>query len=74
MPAPSEKPDAAQVRLATIVSVAAFLLWMAGSALGGALGLPVRFAFRLDLMCIAALVWALAVLYRVWRRRQDNGV
>ncbi|MBD3626287.1 MAG: DUF5337 domain-containing protein [Rhodobacteraceae bacterium] len=74
MPEPSSPTGNAQVRLATIVIVAAFVLWMAGSAVGGALGLPVRFAFLLDLMCIAALVWALVVLYRVWRRRQDNGV
>lgn len=69
-------PEAArkQVRLAAIVIAIAFPLWMAGSAIGGWLGLPVRYAFLLDLACMAALVWALVVLFRVWRQRQDNGV
>ncbi|WP_157966391.1 DUF5337 domain-containing protein [Oceanibium sediminis] len=63
-----------QVRLATVVIVVAFVAWMAASAIGGALGLPARFAFLLDLACMAALIWALVVLYRVWRLRQNNGV
>ena len=63
-----------QVRLATIVIVVAFWVWMAGSALGGQRGVPVRFVFLLDLACMAALVWALVVLFRVWRARRDNGV
>ena len=62
------------MRLATTVIVASFVMWMLASALGGQLGLPVRFAFLIDLGCMAALIWALVVLYRVWRRRQDNGV
>jgi len=73
---PEQDSDRAarQVRLATIVIVAAFLAWMGASALGGQLGLPVRFAFLIDLACMAALIWALVVLFRVWRSRQDDGV
>ena len=72
----SNKADATtgQVRLATIVVIAAFLLWMLASAVGGALALPVRFAFLIDLACMAALIWAMVVLYRAWRKRQNNGV
>ena len=73
----SETSDAAQrkqIRLATIVIVVAFVGWMLASMIGGALGLPIRFAFLFDLACIAALIWALVVLYRVWRQRQSNGV
>ena len=74
MPEQDADSAARQVRLATIVIVVSFLAWMGGSALGGALGLPVRFAFLIDLACMAALIWALVVLFRVWRSRQDDGV
>lgn len=73
---PEQDSDSAtrQVRWATIVIVGAFLAWMGASALGGALGLPVRFAFLIDLACMAALIWALVVLFRVWRSRRNDGV
>ena len=74
MPEQDSDSSARQVRLATIVIVAAFLTWMGASALGGQLGLPVRFAFLIDLACMAALFWALVVLFRVWRSRQNDGV
>jgi Na+/citrate or Na+/malate symporter len=63
--------DSGQIRTAAVVIIAAFVLWMAGQAIGGALGLPVRYAFLIDLACMAAMVWALIVLLRVWRARQN---
>ena len=61
----------AQTRLASIVILCAMVAWMAGSWIGGRLGLPVRFAFLLDLACLAALAWSLVVLLRVWRARRE---
>lgn len=61
----------AQTRLAAVVIIVAMVAWMAGSMLGGALGVPVRFAFLLDLACLAALTFALVVLLRVWRARRE---
>ena len=69
-----DKDQGKTTRLAAIVIVASMVLWMLGSAMGGRLGLPPRFAFLLDLACIAAFAWALIVLIRVWRTRQSNGV
>lgn len=60
--------DRAQIRLAAGVIVVAMLLWMGASFLGGELGLPVRFAFLVDMLCLAALAWALWVLFNVWRK------
>ncbi|SES94159.1 DUF5337 family protein [Oceanicella actignis] len=57
----------AKVRLASVVIVAAFLSWMGVSLAGGALGLPARYAFLADMLCLAALGWALWTLLRVWR-------
>ncbi|MEM1266000.1 MAG: DUF5337 domain-containing protein [Pseudomonadota bacterium] len=61
-----------QARQAAIVIVAAFLLWMLASAVGGLLGVPVRYAFLIDLACLGALAWAMIVLFRIWLARRDG--
>lgn len=61
-----------QIRTAAIVMAVTMVLWMGASFLGGRLGLPVRFAFLIDLAAIAALVWALFVTYWVWKARRED--
>jgi Na+/citrate or Na+/malate symporter len=68
----TERRRRGQIRLAAIVMAATMVLWMAASFLGGRLGLPVRFAFLIDLAAIAALVWALFVTYWVWKARRED--
>ncbi len=60
--------DRRQIRQASVVIVVAMVLWMGTSFLGGELGLPVRYAFLVDMLCLAALAWALWVLFMVWRK------
>jgi len=60
----------ASTRLASIVIIVAMLSWMAISWLGGAIGLPERFAFLADLAALAAFAFAIITLIRVWRHRQ----
>ncbi len=62
----------AQMRLASIVILVAMLGWMSITFLGGKIGLPVRFAFLADFAALAAFAWALIVLFRVWRQRQEG--
>ena len=65
---------ASQVRIAAIVIIATMVLWMAGSWLGGRLGLPARFAFLVDFSALAAFFWALVVLARTaWQTRRHEG-
>ena len=61
-----------QTRLASIVILVTMLGWMGISFLGGRLGLPVRYAFLADFAAIAAFIWALYVLFNVWRARQGG--
>jgi len=61
-----------QTRLASIVIVVTMLGWMALNFFGGKMGLPVRYAFLADLAAMAAFLWALIVLFRVWRQRQQG--
>ncbi|WP_339948295.1 DUF5337 family protein [uncultured Albimonas sp.] len=70
----AEQPerDRAQTRLASIVIAAAMLLWLGLSLLGGELGLAPRFAILLDMLCLAALGWALLTLFLVWRRQRAD--
>ena len=69
-----ESPDplTRQARQASIVIFVAMVGWMLAQWLGGQLGLPANYVFLVDLSALAALAWALVVLYRVLRRRRDQ--
>lgn len=61
----------AQARQAAIVIFVTMAVWIGAQWLGGQMGWPVRYAFLFDLAAGAAFLWALIVLFRVWRRRQQ---
>ncbi|QIE40599.1 DUF5337 domain-containing protein [Rhodobacteraceae bacterium SC52] len=61
---------AKQARTASLVMAGTALLWMGAQFLGGALGLPARYAFLFDFAALAGLFWALVVTYQVWRKRR----
>lgn len=65
--------EKAKIRVACLVIVVAMVGWMGATALGGALGLPGRFAILLDLAALAAFAWALFVLFQVWRNGAGEG-
>ncbi|MEL6125273.1 MAG: DUF5337 family protein [Pseudomonadota bacterium] len=62
---------AKQGRLVMIVIIVSFTLWIGISLLGGALGLPGRYAILADLAALAAMAWSLIVLVRLWRKRRN---
>jgi len=61
-----------QTRSASIVIIVAMIGWIAVNFLGGKLGLPARYAFLADFAAMAAFAYALIVLFRVWRQRQEG--
>lgn len=65
--------DAFQIRLAAAVMAGSMVLWMVLQWLGARLGWEARYAFLIDFAAMAALVWSLAVTWRIWRRRQTAG-
>ena len=65
--------DRAQIRLASMVIAVSMLLWFGASFLGGRLDLPARYAFLVDMLTLAALGWALWVIFSVWRKGPDGG-
>lgn len=69
----NEKIQRNQTKLASYVMLGAVVVFMLGSWLGGQLGLPTRFAFLIDLVALAGFAFAMVVLFRVWRTRQNDG-
>lgn len=61
-----------QARVAAIVIAVAMSGWMLINILGGELNISPRYAFLADLAAMAAFVWAMIVLFGVWRKRQKG--
>lgn len=59
-----------QIRLAAGVMAVTMPLWLGLQWLGGRLGWEARYAFLIDFVAIGALLWALIVTWRVWRKRR----
>ena len=69
----SESSDTALARKGRTVGLviaATMLLWLAVQWVGPALGLPGRYALLFDFAALAALFWALVVIYQIWQARR----
>jgi hypothetical protein len=69
--APKPDPKRQKARVASIVIFIAMVGWMGASWIGGKIGLPIRYAFLFDFAAMAALLWAMVVLFQVWKSDQD---
>ncbi|MDR5651300.1 DUF5337 domain-containing protein [Ruixingdingia sedimenti] len=76
---PAPQPDrnaatdfARQGRLVAIVIAVATVAWLLLGEIGRQHGWAGRYAFLIDLAAVAAYVWALAVTWRLWRKRREN--
>ncbi|MCB5409836.1 DUF5337 domain-containing protein [Pseudogemmobacter faecipullorum] len=66
-----QKPaDMRQARLAAFVIAGTMLLWILVQLIGAEMGWPPRYVFLADLAAIAAFVWALVVIWQIWRARR----
>lgn len=70
-PAPQDQALARQARLVGIVLVGTMAVWLLAQEIGRQYGWDARYAFLFDLAAGAAFIWALAVTYRIWRKRRD---
>lgn len=59
-------------RMAVMVA-ATMVLWIGAQWLGGTHVVPMRYVILFDLAALAAFLWAMVVIYRIWRdkRQQD---
>ena len=56
-------------RTAGLVIAVTMCLWLAMQWAGPALGLPGRYALLFDFAALAALFWAMVVIYQMWQAR-----
>lgn len=73
-PMPVVDPELARTgRMAALVIAGTMLLWMAATWLGSKLGLDRSYAFLFDFAALAAFIWSLVVIVRLWRRQRQAG-
>ncbi|MGJ5618630.1 DUF5337 domain-containing protein [Sulfitobacter sp. MF3-043] len=53
-----------------LVIAVTMVLWLAAQWVGPAMGLPGRFALLFDFAALAALFWAMVVIYQMWQARR----
>ncbi|MCQ0092621.1 DUF5337 domain-containing protein [Roseovarius sp. M141] len=65
--------DQAQAgRRAALVIAGTAILWVAATFIGAKLGLSQRVLALFDLMALGGFLWAIWMIYNIWRARQDN--
>ncbi len=67
-----EDQIARQGRITALVIAGAMLIWLAAQFIGPMVGLAGRYALLIDLLALAAFIWAFVNIYQIWRKRQDN--
>lgn len=55
-----------------LVIAGTMVIWIAAQWIGPAIGLPGRYALLVDFAALAALFWAMVVIYQMWRARQAS--
>ena len=64
-----DTPLAKKGRMVGLVIAATMLLWLLANVAGPALGLPGRYALLFDFAALAALFWAMVVIFQMWQAR-----
>ncbi|MFO7805231.1 MAG: DUF5337 domain-containing protein [Paracoccaceae bacterium] len=59
-------------RLAALVIAGTGIFWVLATLIGGRIGLDHRGLALFDLMALAGFIWALILIYQIWRARQGN--
>lgn len=61
-----------QGRVISLVIAGVALFWIGATALGSQLGLPQRTRALFDLVALAGFIWAIWMIYGLWRNRQEH--
>lgn len=59
-------------RRAALVIAGTAILWVAATFIGAKLGLSQRVLALFDLMALGGFLWAVWMIYNIWRARQNN--
>jgi uncharacterized membrane protein len=66
----TDKAIARKGQSVALVIAVTMVLWIFAQWAGPALGLPGRYALLFDFAALAALFWALVVIYQIWQARR----
>ncbi len=61
-----------QGRRAALVIAGTAVLWVLATLIGGKMGLSPRMLALADLAALGGFVWALWMVFNIWRARRDN--
>lgn len=59
-------------RFTAMVIAGTAVLWILATLIGGYLDLTNRVRALFDLLALGGFIWALVLIYQMWRLRQDN--
>jgi len=59
-------------RFTALVIAGTAVLWALATFIGGQMGLDNRTRALFDLLALAGFVWAVILIYQIWRARQSN--
>ncbi|MFK7838163.1 MAG: DUF5337 domain-containing protein [Sulfitobacter sp.] len=65
-----DTPLAKKGQMVGLVIAITMVLWLIANLAGPALGLPGRYALLFDFAALAALFWAMVVIFQMWQARQ----
>jgi hypothetical protein len=69
---PQDKALARKGRMVGLVIAVTMVLWFLANMAGPSLGLPGRYALLFDFAALAALFWAMIVIYQMWQARRGQ--
>ncbi len=67
-----EQELARRGRVVSLVIAGTLVLWMLIQVIGQQIGLAGRYALLFDFAALAALIWAIANIFMIWRARQKT--
>lgn len=68
----SDKALARKGQTVGLVIAGTMLIWLASNWVGPLLGLPGRYVFLFDFAALAALIWAMVLIYQMWQARKGS--
>lgn len=69
-PKPSDAALAKQSRRAGLAIAGTMLGWMLLQQIGAQYNWPLKYTLLVDLFALAGFIWALAVVFQIWRARR----
>ena len=68
----AEQDMARKGRQAALMIAGTAVFWILSTFIGGQIGLSNRTLALFDLVALAGFIWAMWMIFQIWRARQDN--